>query len=130
LRVLLDECVDVRFAPHVAGFDTQTVQGKGWSGISNGKLLTLAQAEFDVFVTVDKNLSFQQHLPKFSIAIILVHRKSNRVQDLLLLLPDLLDAIPKAPRSQVSHVGAQQTHAARRDTYPIRQARLAGLYCQ
>jgi hypothetical protein len=115
LRILLDECVDARFAPHVTGFDTQTVLGMGWSGISNGKLLTLAQADFDVFVTVDKNLSFQQHLPKYSIAVILVHCKSNRVEDLLLILPDLLDAIPKAPMRQVSHVGAQQTHAASRD---------------
>ncbi len=106
MKVLLDECVDARFTPYVTGFDTQTVLSKGWSGISNGKLLALAQAEFDVFVTVDKNLSFQQHLPKFSIAVILVHCKSNRVQDLLLLLPDLLNAIPKAPKGQVSRVGA------------------------
>jgi hypothetical protein len=112
LRVLLDECVDARFAPHVTGFDTQTVLGKGWSGISNGKLLALAQAEFDVFVTVDKNLSFQQHLPKFSIAVILIQCKSNRVQDLLELLPNLLAAIPKAPRGQVTKVDAQQPHAA------------------
>jgi hypothetical protein len=106
LRVLLDECVDARFAPHVTGFETRTVLGQGWSGISNGKLLALAQAEFDVFVTVDKNLSFQQHLPKFSIAVILIHCKSNRVQDLLPLLPELLNAIPKALKSQVLHVGA------------------------
>ena len=112
MKVLLDECVDARFAPHVTGFDTHTVLGRGWGSISNGKLLTLAQAEFDVFVTVDKNLSFQQHLPKYSIAVILIHSKSNRVEDLLLLLPDLLSAIPKAPRGQVSHVGAQQPHAA------------------
>ncbi|MFT3906618.1 MAG: hypothetical protein QM718_09970 [Steroidobacteraceae bacterium] len=106
MKVLLDECVDARFAPHVTGFDTQAVLGKGWSGISNGKLLALAQAEFDVFVTVDKNLSFQQHLPKFSIAVILIHYKSNRVQDLLSLLPELIDAIPKTLKGQVSHVGA------------------------
>jgi len=104
LKVLLDECVDARFAPHVTGFDTQTVLGKGWSGISNGKLLALAQVEFDVFVTVDRNLSFQQHLPKFAIAVILIHCKSNRVQDLLELLTDLLAAIPRAPVGEVTHV--------------------------
>lgn len=78
MRVLLDECVDARFAPHVTGFQTETVLGRGWSGISSGKLLSLAQDEFEVFITVDKNLSFQQHLPKFSIAVILIHCKSNR----------------------------------------------------
>jgi hypothetical protein len=102
--VLLDECVDARFAPHVVGFETHTVLSKGWSGISNGKLLALAQAEFDVFVTVDKNLSFQQHLPKFSIAVILIQCKSNRVQDLLDILPNLLSAIPIAPAGQVTRV--------------------------
>jgi hypothetical protein len=116
LKVLLDECVDARFASHVTGFDTQTVLGRGWASISNGKLLTLAQAEFDVFVTVDKNLSFQQHLPKYAIAVIFIHCKSNRVEDLLPLLSDLLETIPSAPRGQVSHVGAEQTHAASRDT--------------
>ena len=115
MKVLLDECVDARFALHVDGFDTQTVLSKGWSGISNGKLLALAQAEFDVFVTVDKNLSFQQHLPKYSIAVILLHCKSNRVQDLLELLPELTRAIPLAPRGQVSHVGAQQLPGALAD---------------
>ena len=85
MKVLLDECIDARFAPHVTGFDTQTVLSKGWLGIANGKLLALAQAEFDVFVTVDKNLSFQQHLPKFSTAVIQIHCNSNRVQDLLTL---------------------------------------------
>jgi hypothetical protein len=89
--------------------------GKGWESIFNGKLLTLAQAEFDVFVTLDKNLSFQQHLPKYNIAVVLIHCKSNRVEDLLPLLSKLLEAIPNAPRGQVSHVGAEQTHAASRD---------------
>ena len=105
LRVLLDECIDARFAPHVTGVETRTVLGKGWSGISNGKLLTLAQSEFDVFVTVDKNLAFQQHLPKFSIAVIVVHCKSNRVQDLLEILPELLLAISNAPKGQVTRIG-------------------------
>lgn len=105
MRVLLDECVDARFASHVTGFDVQTVLDVGWSGISNGKLLELAQTMFDVFVTVDKNLSFQQNLPLFSIAVILIHCKSNRVQDLLLLLPDLLAAILNAIKGEVLNSG-------------------------
>jgi hypothetical protein len=113
--VLLDECVDARFAPHVTGFETDTVLGKGWSGISNGKLLGLAQVEFDVFVTVDKNLSFQQHLPKFSIAVILIHCQSNRVQDLLELLPNLLAAIPQAPKEQVTHIASNTSLERSRD---------------
>lgn len=105
MKVLLDECVDTRLAALLPEFDTRTVHDQGWSGIANGKLLTLAQAEFDVFVTVDRNLSFQQHLPKFSIAVILLHARGNRVSDLAALIPQLKDVIPNARRGVVTHVG-------------------------
>lgn len=105
MRVLLDECVDTRLAAHLAAFDTHTVHDKGWSGVTNGKLLALAQSDFDVFVTVDRNLAFQQHLPKFTIAVILLHARSNRVDDLAALIPELSAAIPNAKRGIVTHVG-------------------------
>ena len=79
MKILLDECVDARLARHFSEFDVQTVHDRGWSGITNGKLLALAQVEFDVFVTVDRNLTFQQNIPKFSLAVILVHCVSNRL---------------------------------------------------
>lgn len=78
MKVLLDECVDTRLAAHLVAFDTRTVHDQGWSGITNGKLLALAQVDFEVFVTVDRNLAFQQHLPKFSIAVILLHARTGR----------------------------------------------------
>lgn len=105
MKVLLDECVDTRLAAHLTAFDTRTVHDQGWAGITNGKLLALAQADFDVFVTVDRNLAFQQHLPKFSIAVILLHSRSNRVGDLALLVPELTAAIPSAKPGLVTHVG-------------------------
>jgi Domain of unknown function (DUF5615) len=79
LKVLLDECVDVRLAAKLATVDVRTVADRGWLGISNGQLLALAAAEFDVFVTVDRNLAFQQHLPKFNIAVILLRSNTNRL---------------------------------------------------
>jgi hypothetical protein len=105
VRVLLDECVDARLAPHVAGHETKTVHDVGWAGVSNGKLLARAELEFDVFVTIDRNLLFQQHVPKFQLAIVLIHSVSNRLEDLLKLLPAILDAIPKATKGNVLHVG-------------------------
>jgi len=105
VKVLLDECVDTRLAALLSAFDTRTVHDKGWSGITNGKLLILAQAEFDVFVTVDRNLSFQQNLPKFSIAVVLLHASSNRIGDLAALVPELAAALPNAKRGAVTHVG-------------------------
>ena len=105
MKVLLDECVDSRLAEHFGTVEVRTVGDQGWSGITNGKLLALAQAEFDVFVTVDRNLSFQQHLPKFSIAVILLKSKSNRVSDLAALMPEVLRVVPNAPKGTVTSIG-------------------------
>jgi hypothetical protein len=80
VKVLLDECVDSRLAGHLGDVDVTTVAVHGRGGITNGKLLALAAAEFDVFVTVDRNLSFQQHLPKFDIAVVLLVAKTNRFE--------------------------------------------------
>ncbi len=77
----------------------------GWSTIENGELLALAEKEFDVFVTVDRNLSFQQHLPAFTIAVIVLRAVSNRLADLQPLVPELLASIPEAKRGAVSYVG-------------------------
>ena len=105
MKVLLDECIDRRLAKHIHGFTVQTVASMGWSGIKNGELLTLAQSAFDVFITVDRNLSFQQHLPKFTIAVVLVASISNRLADLVKLAPDICKAIPSAAPGAVTRVG-------------------------
>jgi hypothetical protein len=105
LRVLLDECVDVRLAASLATVDVRTVVDQGWLGISNGQLLALAAAEFDVFVTVDRNLPFQQHLSKFDIAVILLRAKSNRIADLVALVPELVSVIPNAKSGVVTPIG-------------------------
>ncbi len=105
MRVLLDECIDVRLAASLANADVCTVADQGWLGISNGRLLALAAAEFDVFVTVDRNIPFQQHLPKFDIAVILLRAKTNRLDDLVLLVPDLESAFPSAKKGVVTPIG-------------------------
>ena len=67
MKVLLDECVDRRFARDLVGHDVTTVQKRGLNGIKNGDLLALAEKEFDAFITVDRKLSVQQDLTKFRI---------------------------------------------------------------
>ena len=105
MRVLLDECVDSRLAASLGTFEVRTVADQGWVGISNGRLLSLAAADFDVFVTVDRNLPFQQHLPKFDIAIILLRAKTNRITDLVALVPELISAIPIVKTGVVTAIG-------------------------
>jgi hypothetical protein len=94
VKVLFDECIDRRLAKAFTGHWTRTVPQMGWAAVKNGRLLRLAEAEFDVFVTVDRNLAFQQHLPKFRIAVAVLRAPSNRLNDLKPLVPLLLAALP------------------------------------
>ena len=69
MKVLLDECIDRRFVSYITGHEVKTVPQMGRAAIENGKLLALAAAEFDVFVTVDRNITFQQNLANFTIPL-------------------------------------------------------------
>ena len=95
-KVLLDECVDRGLARKITGHIVRTVPEAGWASLKNGDLLGRAQAEFDVFITTDRNLMFQQNLPKFDIAVLVLSAKTNRLQDLMVLVPRILAAIPSA----------------------------------
>ena len=79
----------------------RTVPQMGWNTIENGELLSLAEKEFEVFVTVDRNLSFQQNLPKFNIAVVILAAPSNRLEDLRRLVPKILDSLPSLKRGEV-----------------------------
>jgi hypothetical protein len=96
VRVLLDECVDWRLARDIVGHDVKTARQMGWTAIKNGALLSLASEHFDVFVTVDRNLSFQQNLDIFAIAVVVLQARTNRLADLRILVPNLLAAIESA----------------------------------
>ena len=96
LKVLLDECVDSGLKNEISGHEVKTVPESGWAGLKNGELLSRAQAEFDVFITTDRNLMFQQNLPKYDLAVIVLAAKTNRLQDLIPLMPKVLDAIDSA----------------------------------
>ena len=101
VRILLDECLDRRLAREFPDHLVRSVPEAGWSGLDNGRLLSAAQQHFDVFITVDRNLSFQQNLPSFDISVIVLRAGSNRLQDLLPLLPQvrasLTDLRPGTP---------------------------------
>jgi predicted nuclease of predicted toxin-antitoxin system len=96
MRVFLDECVDWRLARDLSGHEVKTARQMGWASIQNGELLMLASQQFDVFVTVDRNLSFQQNLAVHGIAVIVLRARSNRLADLRRLAPRLLAAMKTA----------------------------------
>jgi Domain of unknown function (DUF5615) len=105
MRVLLDECVPHRLKQELPGHEVFTVTEHGWSGIKNGRLLALADTEFDVFLTVDQNLKYQQNLSAIRIAIILLVARNNRLKTLLPLMPEVREALDKIGASEFIHLG-------------------------
>jgi hypothetical protein len=106
VKVLLDECVDWRLGRDIVGHDVKTARQMGWAAIKNGELLVLAEQQFDVFVTVDRNLSFQQNLAALSIALVVLHARTNRLADLRPLVPKVLAAIESAIPGAIKIVAA------------------------
>jgi hypothetical protein len=77
----------------------------GWAGLDNGELLAKAEKEFDVFLTVDRNLTFQQNLPKFDITVLVIRARTNRLRDLVPLVPKILDALTDPQRGKALFIG-------------------------
>lgn len=105
MKVLLDECVPRKLRSAIANHEVRTVTESGWSGVKNGALLTLAEVEFDVFLTVDQNLIFQQNLQRCNIGIILMVARNNRFKTLLPLMPQVNAAIDVVKRGELTRIG-------------------------
>ena len=106
MRVLLDENLPRKLAGHLLGHDCSTGVLWGWSGKKNGELLALADPLFDVLLTLDKNLPYQQNLDTQRIAVLIVRARSNRIQDLLPVVPECLAALVTIKPQQVVRVGS------------------------
>jgi hypothetical protein len=105
VRVFLDECVDRRLSRAIVGHEVKTARQMGWMAIKNGQLLALASQAFDVFVTVDRNLRYQQNLTTLPITIIVLCARTNRLADLIPLVPDLTAAIEAAVPGALQLIG-------------------------
>jgi hypothetical protein len=90
VRALLDENMPKALARLLAPeIEARTVRQEGWSGRSNGDLLTAASASFDVFITTDRGIPHQQNLSRYAIGIVLLEARSNRIEDLAPLVPEV-----------------------------------------
>ncbi len=106
VRVLLDECLPRRLKRELLGHDARTALEMGWASKTNGELLALAAAEFDVFLTSDRNISYQQNVSAFEIAVIALVAGSNSIDDLRPLVPRILEALAIVNPGTVTLVGA------------------------
>lgn len=106
MRVLLDECVPRKLRRELPGHDVKTVAEMGWSGTKNNALLRLAAAEFDVLLTVDQGIPYQQNLPGLDLALVIVRAPSNDINDLRPNMPEVLRVLETIRPGQVVYVGA------------------------
>jgi len=97
MRILLDESVPEKLGKLLVGHSFSTVQRQGWTSVNNGLLLSLAKDEFDVLLTADKGMEYQQNQDTLPVAILVVRAKSNRMEDLGRAVPSILAALEELP---------------------------------
>jgi predicted nuclease of predicted toxin-antitoxin system len=106
MRLLLDECIDEGLRHHFTGHECQTCRYAGLTGLANGELLAAAErAGFAVLITVDQKMPDQQRLRGRSISLMVVRARTTNLDDLLLLLPDVLDALEILRPGEVVRIG-------------------------
>jgi predicted nuclease of predicted toxin-antitoxin system len=106
MRILLDEQLPRRLARNLAGHYVRTVQQCGWAGRRNGELLMrAAAASFEVFITADQNLGYQQNLSTSSLSVIVLAAPSTAIEDLRPLVPALLRAIDDVRLGEIRRIG-------------------------
>lgn len=105
MKALLNECVPRKLRLKLTEYAVLTVTERGWSGIKNGKLLALAETEFEVFLTVDQNLKYQQNLKAFNIGVILLVARNNRLKTFLPLMPEARKALENIKAGDLVRVG-------------------------
>jgi predicted nuclease of predicted toxin-antitoxin system len=104
MRILLDECVPHKLDRELTPHFVSTVPREGLQHEDDDVLLKAAAAQFDVFITVDRNLSFEQNLGQLPIPVIILHGVTNRLADLKPLVPELRQVVNHLPGKQVIHV--------------------------
>jgi hypothetical protein len=88
MKVLLDECVTKRLKSHLKEFEVYTVVEMGWSGVKNGKLLSLCvDNAFDILLTIDKNMIYQQNYEKYPVTIAVLNSLTSKLEELIHFIP-------------------------------------------
>ena len=101
MRILLDESLPRQLAALMPQHEVRTVKQMGWAGTRNGPLLQLAAQQFDVLLTADRSLEFQQNLKHVRIVVVVLVATTNRIESLRPLVPSLLKVLPTAKPGQV-----------------------------
>ena len=106
MRILLDESLPRPLARLLVGHDVLTVVEAGWASFENGALLQQAAHGFDVLITADQNLEFQQNVKALPMAVVVLVAESNRLESLEPLIPAVLEALKSLEPKKLLRVGA------------------------
>ncbi len=109
MRVLLDECLPRKLKADMAGHEVATVPEMGWAGKRNSELLNLAAPHFDIFITVDQNLRFQQNISGLQLALVVLSAPDNRLETLRPLMPRVVPLLQTIQSGDVVRLTAQAT---------------------
>ena len=104
MRILLDACVPRRLRNSLSAHEVRTAPEMGWGDLDNGALLDAMAGHFDALVTVDKRLPHQQHIKHRPFGVVVLRARSNRLSDLLPLVPGLLAALSSLEPGVVNEV--------------------------
>ncbi len=104
MRILIDECLNWRLSRALTGHYAVSAQKMGWVGLKNGALLVEAEKQFDVFITGDLNLNFQQDVTKYTIAVVVLHAESTQLHHMMPLMPKVLALLSGLKSGQVVDV--------------------------
>jgi predicted nuclease of predicted toxin-antitoxin system len=107
MKILMDECLPAKLKSAVTalGHDCQTVRQAGFGSKKNGELLAIAEGHWDVLLTSDRNIKYQQNMTGRNVAILILCARSNRMKDLLPLMPLCSQALLAIKPGQVIDVG-------------------------
>jgi hypothetical protein len=106
MRILLDECAPRPLKRELADYEIRTVVEMGWAGKKNGELLRLmSQQRFTILLTTDQNLRYQQNLRQAGVGVVVLVASSNKLSDLLPLLPDARNVLSAIAPGEVIEVG-------------------------
>jgi predicted nuclease of predicted toxin-antitoxin system len=109
MRILIDECLPAPIIDSLTpfGHECKTVREIGLGSKKNGELIALAEGEWDVLLTNDKNIKYQQNMEGRRISILILSAKSNRLRDLLPLIPACARALVSIQSGQVVEIGRE-----------------------
>ena len=94
MKILLDECITKKLKKHLNEFEVYTINDLGWRGKKNGELLTLCvENKFEIFLSIDKNLTYQQNLSGQHIAVVIFNTRSSKIEELVKFLPNFKNQV-------------------------------------